>query len=208
MNLEMTILANATGLVPDVRGMHCPEATLDTVTQVLLPKDEGGILQSTGVVEVVKGAEPSGGVFVVATTSHPQIRKDLQYLKMGDGPNYLFYRPYHLVGVDAIISIVKAVLSGDAIISPKGIPVADTLTVAKRDLKPGDTLDSIGGYTFYGIIDKAEIVKEQTLLPVGIAPGGKLLRHVKADEPILLDAVEIDQNSRLWKLRQRQEKMN
>ncbi|MCF8011067.1 MAG: hypothetical protein K9L17_09175 [Clostridiales bacterium] len=207
MNIEMTLLANATGLVPEIRGMHCPAATLETVPGVLSLKEQEGILSSTGVVEVVQEVKPSGGVFVVATTSHPQIIKNFQYLKMGDGPNYLFYRPYHLAHVEMGISIIRAVLARDATIAPAGPPVADVLAVAKRNIKAGEILDNIGGYTFYGLIDRAHIVKEQKLLPVAMAPGTRVIRSIKIDEPITLDDVEIDKTSTFWKLRKQQAQM-
>ena len=189
MNIEMAIVANATGLVPDTRGMNCPRGTLEEVARLMQKREDGGVLSGTGVVEVVLGAEPSGAVFVVANVTHPQIRKDLQYLKMGDGPNYLFYRPYHLCGMELGIAIARAVLAGEATIAPAGSPVAEVLAVAKRDLRPGEVLDQIGGYTFYGLIDRAAVVRRENLLPVGLAPGARVLRPVKAGQPLTMDDV-------------------
>lgn len=202
MSIEMALVSNATGLVPDVRGMHLPTANLDTVIKVLDTKENDGILLSKGIIDIVFDVEPSGGVFIVATTSHPRIKKDLQYYKMGDGPNYLFYRPYHLCSFELAIGIVKAVIDGDATIKPLGKPVADVLAVAKKDLLPGDILDSIGGYSYYGLIDKAETIKKECILPLGLAKGAKVLRPIKIDTPINLNDVEIDEGTTLWKLRQ------
>lgn len=89
---------------------------------------------------------------------------------------------------------------GEATIAPAGPPVADILAVAKQDLKPGQILDNIGGYTFYGVIDKAHTVREQKLLPAILAPGAKVIRAVKTGQPIKLDDVEVDDTSLLWKL--------
>lgn len=207
MSIEMALVANATGLVPEIRGMHCPSASLDTVARILSLKKQGGILDSTGVVEVVRGVEPSGGVFIIASTSHPQIISDLQYLKMGYGPNYLFYRPYHLCAVEMGISIVRAVLDRDSTIAPAGPPVANVLAVAKRDLRPGEILDDIGGYTFYGLIDRAPVIRQQRLLPVAMARGTRVLKPLKKGEPITMDQVEVDYNSLLWKLYEQQYQM-
>ncbi len=207
MNIEMALVANATGLIPDIRGMHCPSAKLDTVAEVLKLREQGGILSSSGVIEVVMGVQPSGGVFVVATTSNPQIKKDLQYYKMGDGPNYLFYRPYHLCAVEMGTGIVSAVLNGEPTICPKNTPVADVLTVAKKDIRAGEVLDDIGGYSFYGAVDRAITVKEQKFLPIGLARNARIIRPVKKGTPITLDDVEVNDSSLVWKLRQCYEKM-
>lgn len=207
LSFEMTQLANATGLIPEVRGMHCPRATLDTVADVLRLKEQGGILNSRGVVEVVQDVEPSGGVFVVATTNHPQIIRDFQYLKMGNGPNYLFYRPYHLCSIEMPVTVILAVLAGEATIAPGQSPVAEVLAAAKRDLQPGDVLDGIGGYSVYGLIDKAQTVKEQNLLPVGMAQGARVIKPIKTDEPITMDHVEVNRGSVLWKLKELQDSL-
>lgn len=207
LSFEMTQVSNATRLIPEIRGMHCPRANLNTITDVLCLKDQGGILHSKGIVEVVFDVEPSGGVFVVATTNHPQIVKDFQYVKMGDGPNYLFYRPYHLCAIEMPIAIINAVLSGEATIASKGKPTAEVLAVAKCNLQPGDVLDGIGGYTYYGLIDKAKIVKDQNLLPAGMAQGARVIKPINIDEPISRDVVEVDQESVLWRLRNMQERI-
>ncbi len=207
MNIEMALVANATGLIPDIRGMHCPTTTLDRVSDVLKLREQGGILSSSGVIEVVMGVQPSGGVFVVATTSNSQIKKDLQYYKMGNGPNYLFYRPYHLCAVEMGTGIISAVLNGEPTICPKHTPVADVLTVAKKDLRTGEVLDDIGGYSFYGVVDRAITVKEKKFLPIGLACKARMIRSVKAGTPITLDDVEVNDHSLVWKLRQRYEKM-
>lgn len=202
MSIEMAIVSNATGLVPDIRGMHLPSATLDTVTKILNTKETGGIISSKGIVDIVFDVEPSGGVYVVATTSHHRIKKDLQYYKMGNGPNYLFYRPYHLCSFEMAVGIVRAIIDGDSTIKPLDKPVADVMAVAKKDLLPGDTLDDIGGYSYYGLIDKAKTIKEENIVPIGLAKGAKVIKSVKMDMPITFDDIEIDDTTTLWKLKQ------
>lgn len=200
MNMEMAILANATGLVPDVRGMHCPTSSLEKVAEIMATQEQGGILKKKGVVEVIQGVEPSGGVFVVATLKHPQLIKDLAYLKMGPGPNYLFYRPYHLCGMEMGLSILQAVLCQMATIAPQGAPVAQVITMAKRDLKIHEQLDSVGGYTNYGLVDRSEVVHHLDFLPLGLAKGCYLTRPIKAGEPITLDSVVGQEDSVLFRL--------
>ncbi len=200
MNLEMAVLANATGLIPGVRGMHCPTGTLDTIPQLLELKKNGGILARKGVVEVILNAKPSAGVFVVATTGHQQIRKDLEYLKMGEGPNYLFYYPYHLCGVEMGLSLAQIVIHGLPTIAPQKTAVAEVIAVAKKRLKPGDVLDKIGGFSFYGLIDRSETVKKQKLLPVGLAQGVRVIRPVEKGDPIPLESLYLDRSTVLWDL--------
>ncbi len=200
MSIEMAILANATGLIPDTRGMHLPIGTLDSLTDILCLESDGGILRTKGVVEIVRGVEPSGGVFVVGFMEHPRIRKDLRCFKMGEGPNYLFYKPYHLCSIEMPISILKAVINREATIAPLGPPVAQVFATAKKDLIPGDKLDCIGGYTFNGLIDLDSKVREDNLLPVGIAAGVEITKPVKKGQPISVEDVEIDCDSLIWRL--------
>lgn len=200
MNIEMTLLSNATGLFPDVRGMHCPPSSLSEVTTVLTTKENGGILHSTGVVEVVLDVKPEGGVFVIATTDHPQLKKDLEYLKMGPGPNYLFYRPYHLCGVEMGLSIIQAALFHKATIAPKGSPVSQVIAIAKRDLEAKEELDPIGGYTYYGLMDHSALIYDKELLPLALAEGSQIIKPIKKGEPIPLHAVKIEEDSILYKL--------
>jgi predicted homoserine dehydrogenase-like protein len=205
MAMEMAITANATGLIPDIRGMHIPSASLDTVSSILSTREEGGILTRIGVVEVVRGVEPSGGVFVVGRSEDGRMREDMRYLKMGSGPNYLFYRPYHLASVEMSASIAHAVLLQRPTIAPQGKPVAGVLTVAKDELQVGTVLDNLGGYTCYGLVDRAESINKEGLLPLGLSPGARLLRRIQRDEPIALSDVELDEDTALYKLSRNEE---
>lgn len=200
MNLEMAILANATGLLPDTRGMHCCSSSLEEVTENLRRREEGGILTRSGVVEVVLDVEPSSGVFVVCKVEHPQTQRDLQYLKMGRGPFYLFYHPYHLCGMEMGLTLVRAVLFQEAAIAPRGAPVVEVLSVAKRDLQKGEVLDSIGGYMYYGLIDNYISVHQERLLPLSLAPGSRVLRPIPKGYPIPLEAVRLRESSHLYRL--------
>lgn len=199
MSIEMGLVANATGLIPDICGMHLPEGTLETVTSILCDKKHGGILSREGVVEVVSGVKPGSGVYVVAKVEHPQIISDLKYYKMGNGPYYMFYRPYHLCSFEMAAGIVEMVLHQEPVICPLDEAVADVVTFAKKDLEPGDVLDTIGGFTFTGKLDT--YTNARNMLPIGLAPGAKIIKSVQKGEAIQLEQVRLDEGSTLFKLK-------
>ena len=203
--VEMTALGNAIGFVPDVRGMHGPHATPKTLAQVYSPKANGGVLNQTGVVEYGLGIAP--GVFVVFTTKHPKLVRDLKYLSMGDGPYWALYRPYHLTSLETPVSIAKAVFKKETTIATDIPPVAETITVAKRDLKAGEIIDSLGGYTVYGMIERADIARRENLLPLGLAPGSKLLKDVPQSAPITYNDVQLDESLTIVHLRRLQDQL-
>ena len=187
--VEMTCLANATGLVPDVPGMHGVEADLDTVVDRLCLVSEGGVLNRYGVVEYVRGLAP--GVFVIFRAQHPISLETLRYVRLGQGPNFVLYRPYHLTSVETPLSVARAAIYGEPTIAPLGAPVAETVAVAKRDLRPGDRLDGLGGTTVYGLCIEAERARRDQLLPVGLAlPGTRVARPVRKGEMLTYGDVE------------------
>lgn len=151
--VEMNAVANATGFLPDQPGMHGFEATVNELPGIFLEKDKGGKLNGRRVVEFINGIAP--GVFAIIASDKEEVNAEMKYLKMGDGPNYVLYRPYHLTSLETPLSIAKAYFDNEATIRPyKGIQ-GETVTVAKRDLEAGEYLDSIGGYTVYGKLLKA-----------------------------------------------------
>lgn len=181
--LEMTALANATGFVPDKRGMHGPKTSVDDLLRIFCLKEEGGILNRESVVDYAIG-NVAPGVFVIVRTDQKSLIDELNYLKMGKGSHYLLYRPYHLGNLEAPLSIAKAVFDGVPSIAPLGAPVAETIAVAKRDIKAGDEIDEIGGYKVYGTIEKAEIARTEQLLPFGLAKGARLLVDLPKGRPV------------------------
>jgi len=204
--VEMTSLGNGIGYVPDVRGMHGPQASPETLSRVFVPKAEGGVLGSTHVVEYALGSV-APGVFLVFTTDQPKVLKDLTYLSMGPGPYYSLYRPYHLANIETPISIARAVLKGETTLATDRLPVAETVAVAKRDLKAGERIDGIGGFTVYGIIEKADVARAEDLLPIGLAYGCTLVRDVAQDTPITYADVELDESLTICQLRRLQDEM-
>jgi len=202
---EMTCAANATGCLPMQRGMTGPEATLETVSEIFALEEDGGITQFPGVVDFVQGPSMAGGVFVVVRVEDERIRADLQYLKVGKGKYFTLFRPYHLWFLEAPISVARAHLHRQTTLVPLDCPVAEVMTVAKRALRPGERLDDFGGFTFYGVIDQAEVARELNALPVGLAPGAEVVRSVAAGEIVTWDAVKLDEESIVVKLRRQQD---
>jgi predicted homoserine dehydrogenase-like protein len=207
---EMTCAANATGCMPLQRGMTGPEATLETVSDIFALKEDGGIAKFPGVVDFVQGSAMSGGVFITARVQDPRICADLQYLKLaGDrnrgGKYFTLFRPYHLWFLEAPISVARAHLYNETWLVPLDEAMADVMTVAKRALKPGDKLDDFGGYTFYGVMDRAAEARALNALPVGLAPGAKVVRPVAEGSVVTWDEVELDEDSTVVKLRRQQD---
>jgi predicted homoserine dehydrogenase-like protein len=181
LSMEMAVVANATGFKVGRRGMYGPKCTHVTEAASLFPPEQ---LLNGGIVDYVLGAEPGPGVFVIGYNDHPIKRQYMHYLKMGDGPFYIFYVPYHLPHLEAPLTVARAVLFSDAATAPLGGPVADVLTVAKRDLRSGEELDGIGGFTCYGVIDNADTVSRENLLPMSLAEGCHLKCDVKKDQAL------------------------
>jgi len=202
---EMTCAANATGCQPMQRGMIGPEATLDTVSRIFALEADGGLTKFPGAVDFVQGSSMAGGVFVTVRIVDERIRTDLEYLKIGHGNYYTFFRPYHLWFLEAPISIARAHLYRQTTLVPLDEPVADIMTVAKRDLQPGERLDDFGGYTYHGVIDRAEIVRASNALPVGLAPGATMVRSVTAGAVVTWADVQVDETSTVVKLRRQQD---
>ncbi|MDR1511022.1 MAG: hypothetical protein LBS53_15480 [Synergistaceae bacterium] len=204
--IEMAAVSNATGLVPDVRGMHAVRCNVDELSKVFSLKSQGGILEKEGVVDFGIG-NIAPGIFVVVTTDNKRIIDGLVQRDMGNGPNYLLYRPYHLCSIETPITAAQAVIYGESTAHPMKKLTSECITVAKMDLKAGQILDTIGEYCYRASIELAEIAKRGNMLPVGLAKGAKLLRDVPKDEVITYDMVELDNNSVLLQLRRIQEQL-
>ncbi|MHC1684564.1 MAG: NAD(P)H-dependent oxidoreductase [Clostridiaceae bacterium] len=204
--VEMALMSNATGFIPDVRGAHGIAGTVKELPAKLSLKEEGGILNKYGVVDYVNGIAP--GVFVIVSSPLPEVNHEMQYLDMGPGPNYILYRPYHLCSLETPLSAAMAVLDHKATIAPIAGLVSEVVTVAKKDLKAGQNLDGIGGYTVYGTLEKADVAKEMNLLPVGLISRETVLKtDVKKGELITYDMVELNEDSLVYQLRKLQDKM-
>ncbi len=182
LSMELTVLANGLGFGVGRRGMYGPAC--DDVRTCLEHFPEGAFQPGKGIVDFLLGAAPHTGAFVVGYSDAPLKMDFLKYLKMGDGPFYVFYTPFHLPQLEIPITVARAVLLHDATITPKDRPYCDAIAIAKRDLKAGETLDGIGGYTAYTLIDNYETCRAEDLLPMGVAEGCVLQRDVAIDTPI------------------------
>lgn len=197
---EMNLLSNAIGLVPDKVGMHGVSAGLHDVADKLNLKENGGVLDNFGVVEYVNGLAP--GVFVIVKSELEPVDEELRYLKVGTGPHYTFYRPYHLASLETPITIAKAVLEHDSSIHPLGAPISETVAVAKRDIKAGERLDGIGGYCVRGVLETHKDMQQNSHIPIGLISGKVVAKKdIKVGEFLNTDNVELDPNTTVWKLR-------
>lgn len=204
---EMACAANATGCPPQQRGMQGPQADLSTVSNLFALQEDGGLIETPGVVDFVQGSAMAGGVFITVRVADPRLRADLEYLKVGQGYYYTFFRPYHLWFIEAPISVARAYLHRQTTLVPLDWPVAEVMTLAKRDLQPGERLDEFGGYTFSGVIDRAETAYQLNALPVGLAPGARLRRAVAAGELLTWQDVELDETQTVVRLRREQDQI-
>ena len=203
--VEMAAMANATGFIRDVRGGHGPTTTIDLLAKAYTLKKDGGMLNQYGIVDYAHGVAP--GVFAIVTTDLPQVHHEMQFLKMGDGPNYALFRPYHLTSLETPISIAKAFLYNEPSIVPKfDKPVAEVITRAKRTLKAGEYLDGIGETTIFGSIEQYSIAKEEDLVPIGlINKKTKVIRDILKGDYITHDMLELDKSSEIYKMRNLQD---
>ncbi len=188
ISMEMAVVANATGFRAGIRGMHGPRCNHVTEALDLFPMDQ---LMNGGLVDYVLGAEPGPGVFVLGYNDNPILRQYAHYFKMGDGPLYVFYVPYHLPHLEVPLTAARAVLFGDAAVAPLDGPVCDVITMAKRDLKQGEALDGIGGFTCYGTLENSDTTRVQDLLPMGLAEGCRLKRDLPRDQALTYADVEL-----------------
>ena len=202
--IEMAAVSNATGLIPDIRGMHGPKCNVKDLTKVFCRKDQGGILTREGIVDYGIG-DINPGVFVIVTTDHPRLIEGLIQRDMGNGPNYLLYRPYHLCSIETPITAAQAAIYGESTAHPMKKLTSECITVAKQDLKACRVLDGIGEYCYRASIDTAQTARAGKMLPVGLAKGAKLLCDVAKDQVITYDMVELDNNSVLLQLRRIQD---
>jgi predicted homoserine dehydrogenase-like protein len=188
ISFEMAIVANATGLRVARRGMYGPDCDSVHDAPRLFPTES---LLEQGIVDYVVGAEPAPGVFVIGHQDNRIQRAYLDLYKLGEGPFYTFYRPYHLCHFEVPSTIARAVLFGDATIAPLGPPLVDVVAAAKRELRAGDVLDGIGRYMTYGLAENTDVAATEGLLPMGLAEGARLVRDVAQDEVLTYADVEL-----------------
>src|SRR5882762_6260727 len=199
LSMEATVLANATGFQAGRRGMYGPACKDVREMANLLPADQ---MLSTGLVDYALGAAPFTGAFVVVHEDSPLKKVQLAYYKLGDGPFYVFYTPFHLPHIQIASTIGRAAVLGDATVAPLAGPVCEVLTVAKRNLRAGETLAGIGGFCSYGLIDNSAAARTIAALPIALSEGC-VLRHAVSKDQVLTLADVVSPTGRitedLWK---------
>jgi predicted homoserine dehydrogenase-like protein len=206
ISFEQAIVANATGMRVARRGMHGP--TVEEGTPVEEAADwypEEDLRGERGIVDYVVGASPAPGVFVLGTHDHPVQQHYLELYKLGEGPFYVFYRPYHLCHFEAHNSVARAVCFGDATLAPDGGPEVDVVATAKVDLSEGDELDGVGGYRAYGLAENVDVMRREDLLPMGLSEGCRVVRDVPRDGVLTYGDVEVPEGRLCDRLRAEQE---
>jgi predicted homoserine dehydrogenase-like protein len=186
--MEMAIVANATGFGVGQRGMYGPACDHAEEAGGLFPEDQ---LLNGGLVDYVLGAEPGPGVFVIGYNDNPTRKPYMEYFKMGTGPFYVFYTPYHLPHLEAPLTVARAVDFADAAVAAQGGPVCEVVTVAKTDLAADTRLDGIGGFHTYGVLDNAATSRRENLLPMGLSEDAILKRACPIDQPLTFDDVTL-----------------
>jgi predicted homoserine dehydrogenase-like protein len=206
ISFEQAIVANATGMRVARRGMYGP--TVESGTHIdesreLFPLDE--LTEGPGIVDYVVGAVPSPGIFLLGTHDNPVQQHYLNLYKLGEGPLYCFYTPWHLCHFEVPITVARAVEFGDAAIAPLGGPLVDVVAAAKIDLEQGQELDSLGGYHLYGLAENSDVAASENLLPLGLAPDCTLVRDIPKDQVLTYDDVEIPEGRLVDELRREQD---
>ena len=206
ISFEQAIVANATGMQVATRGMigHNHDGHVDDMVDWY---DLDMLRSKGGIVDYVVGPKPSPGVFVFAENQNDSLQQHyLNYGKLGKGPLYSFYIPYHLTVLEVPLSIARVALFRDEIIVPKNEIVVDVVAIAKTDLVAGDVIDDLGGFKTYGMCENAATVVSETLLPMGIAEGAIMKRDVKKDQAIAYADVQLPPDRMATALRVAQDK--
>lgn len=209
ISFEQAITANATGMHVAKRGMLGPTVKAGTPIEEsihLFPLEE--ILEGPGIVDYVIGAAPGPGVFILGTVADEVQKYYLNMYKMGEGPLYCFYRPYHLCHLEVPNTIARAVLLNDATIAARGAPMVEVVSTAKIDIKENQILDGLGGYMLYGQCENADIAKADKLLPLGVAEGCVSKRNIARDEVLSYEDVDLPPGRLIDKLRVEQNHLN
>lgn len=204
ISFEQAVVALSTGFGVAKRGMlgYSHDGHVDDMVG-RYEVDE--LRQLGGIVDYVVGPRPAPGVFVFAAQSDRRQQEYMEFFKMGPGPLYSFYVPYHLAHMEAPSSVARAVLFGDAVTSPVHRSV-EVITVAKRDLRAGEELDGVGGFLTYGQCESGPEARRQELLPMGVSEGCRLVRDVEKDEAITRMDVEIPAGRLIDQLRDEQDR--
>jgi predicted homoserine dehydrogenase-like protein len=203
ISFEQAIVANATGMVVKSRGMSRGAEYKDDVMKIGSLYDIQELRRLGGIVDYVVGT-PFTKVYCLAEHPDPKQRHYLNLYKMGEGPLYSFFLPYHLVHFEVPNSIARVALLRDSVARPLGGPVVEVCAVAKRDLKAGEVLDDYGMYKTYGEAVNTGEMSNGRYLPEGLVEGCKLKRDISKDAVLTYDDVELPQGRLADQLRAQQ----
>jgi predicted homoserine dehydrogenase-like protein len=204
ISFEQAIVANATGMTVERRGMRGADHH-GHVDELVTMYDVDELERLGGVVDYVVGAQPGPGVYVLATHDDPKQRHYLNLYKLGEGPLYSFYTPYHLCHFEVPNTVARAALFGDAALRPLGPPTVEVVATAKTDLRAGDDIDGLGGYMTYGLAERADVTDAEGLLPMGVAEGCRLVRDVAKDDVLTYADVTVPEGRAVDRLRTAQQ---
>ena len=201
--VEMAAVANSTGLVPDVPGMHGPRVELADLERTFIPRRDGGIFAGSGRVDYSTGAI-APGVFAVVYSDNPRVRKDMKFITRSEGPYYLHFRPYHLCDIETPQSIAEAVLLGERTVTAEAM-CAEVVCVAKRGLSAGEKVGGLGSADIYGRIYEYAEACQLRAIPLGLAPGGRVRAPIRAGEIMTVSNFDPDRSTLIYRLRQEQD---
>lgn len=206
VSFEEAIVANAFGFTVPRRGMNGwhHDGHVDELTTRY---DVDELRELGGVVDYVVGSRPGPGIYVLGTHDDPKQRHYLELYKLGTGPLYSFYTPYHLCHFEVPNSVVRAVDFADAALTPPGGPRVDVVATAKRDLKAGQIVDGLGGYDTYGLAEASLVARAEALLPMGVAQGCTLRHDVAKDAVLTYGDVTLPPGRMIDQLREEQDKL-
>lgn len=199
--IEMVAIAQATGLMPDIPGMHGPAAGRDELAQVLCTREDGGLLSGPGRVDYSVGKGVAPGVFCIVKPRHPRVLERLVDLKLGPGPCFALIRPYHLTSLEVPLSAARAVLFGTADMQPIDRPTAECGSIAKRDLAAGERLGRIGERDYRAHAMSWEAMRSALALPIGLAERATVTRPVRKGEMLTYDNCRPDESLPVTRLR-------
>lgn len=200
ISFEQACIANATGMKVATRGMlgYHSKDHVDNLTHLY---DIDQLKEMGGIVDYIVGAKPGPGVFIYATTEDPLAAKYLKYGKLGEGPLYSFYIPYHLLFFEISSAICRLIDFDDQVITAEAGMIVDVVATAKVDMIKGDVIDGLGGYKTYGMCENYETSVKENLLPIGIAQGCILKSNVKKDQVLTYDDVILPEHKLSVQLR-------
>ena len=190
ISFEQAVVANATGMGVGKRGMYGPTHMGAQISEAVNWYPTEQLLEGNGIVDYVVGAIPGPGVYVLGTIDDPVQKHYLNLYKLGEGPLYCFYTPFHLCHFEVPNTIARAAIFNDTALAPLGKPSVDVITAAKKDIKAGEIIDGLGGYATYGLCENYDIARSEDLLPIGLAEGCIAKRDINKDEVIAFTDVE------------------